>query len=96
MFLSLTDYYMAVCFSQRREIMVATTAVYRPRNQQSSDYYRCVEGHFETFLHVYEERFERKYGFWRPYLQKVISRYLDCGDPHNGIAFVKCRAGYKR
>jgi hypothetical protein len=32
-------------------------AVYRPRNPQSSDYYRCVEDHFETFIQVYEERF---------------------------------------
>lgn len=42
--------------------MSAPAAVYRTRNPQSSDYYRCVEDHFETFLHVYEERFERKYG----------------------------------
>ena len=39
----------------------------------------------------YEERFERTYGFFRPYLQKVIYRYLDCGDLHNGFARVKCK-----
>jgi hypothetical protein len=44
-----------------------------------------------TFVQVYEERFERPYGFWRPYLQKVIYRYLDCGDLHHGFARVKCR-----
>jgi hypothetical protein len=43
--------------------MAAPAAVYRPRNPQSSDYYRCVQDHFETFLQVYEERFERQYGF---------------------------------
>jgi len=72
-------------------MLSAPTAVYRPRNPQSSDYYRCVEDHFETFVQVYEERFERPYGFWRPYLQKVIYRYLDCGDLHHGFARVKCR-----
>ncbi len=71
--------------------MSAPAAVYRPRNPQSSDYYRCVEDHFETFVQVYEERFERPYGFWRPCLQKVIYRYLDCGDLHHGFARVKCR-----
>jgi hypothetical protein len=44
-----------------------------------------VEDHFETFVQVYEERFERPYGFWRPYLQKVIDRYLECGDLHHGF-----------
>jgi hypothetical protein len=39
-------------------------------------YYHCVEDHFETFERVYEERFERAYGFYRPYLQSVIYRYL--------------------
>jgi hypothetical protein len=45
-----------------------------------------VEDHFETFVQVYEDRFERPYGFWRPYLQKVIYRYLECGDLHHGFA----------
>jgi len=44
-----------------------------------------------VFVQVYEERFERPYGFWRPYLQKVIYRYLECGDLHHGFARVKCR-----
>jgi len=40
-----------------------TVAVYRTRNPQSSDYYKCVEDHFETSLQVYEERFEKLYVF---------------------------------
>jgi hypothetical protein len=47
---------------------------------------RCVEDHLETFIQAYEERFERNYGFFRPYLQKVIYRYLDFGDRYNGFA----------
>ena len=70
--------------------MVAPAAVYRSRNPQATDYYRCVEGHLETLTQVYEERFERTYGFFRPYLQKVIFRYLYCGDLHNGFASMKC------
>jgi len=31
-----------------------------------------VEDHFEDFEQVYEERFERAYGFYRPYLRSVI------------------------
>jgi hypothetical protein len=69
--------------------MAAPAAVYRPHNPQATDYYRCVEDHLETFIQVYEERFERTYGFFRPYLPKVIFRYLDCGDLHNGFARLK-------
>ncbi len=48
-------------------------------------------GVFVSRSQVYEERFERTYGFLRPYLRKVIYRYLDCGDLHNGFARVKCK-----
>jgi len=67
-------------------------AVYRPREPQNSFYYQCVQDHFETFEQVYEERFERQYGFFRPYIRQVIYRYLDCGDLHNGVARVRCGA----
>jgi len=68
-----------------------SAAVYRPRNPQLSDYYRCVEDYFETFVGIYDEHFSRQYGFWRPYVEQVICRYLDCGNLHNGFARVKCR-----
>jgi len=43
-------------------------AIYRQRNPQDSDYYRCVEDCFETFVQVYGEHYSRQYGFcpiWR-------------------------------
>ena len=67
-------------------------ALYRPRRLQDSSYYPCVEDHFETFERVYEERFERAYGFYRSYLRSVIYRYLDCGVLRNGFARVRCGA----
>mgnify|MGYP007044112696 CR=1 FL=1 len=71
--------------------MSAPAAVYRPRNPQSSDYYRYVEDYFETFVQIYDEHFSRQYGFWRPCVQQVIYRYLG-GDLHNGFARSnKCR-----
>jgi hypothetical protein len=64
--------------------------LYRPRRAQDSVYYQCVEDHFEDFEQVYEECFERAYGFYRPYLRSVIYRYLDCGILRNGFARVRC------
>jgi hypothetical protein len=49
-----------------------------------------VEDHFETFEQVYDDRFPRQYGYFRPYVKQVIYRYLDCGILHNGFARVKC------
>jgi len=63
---------------------------YRPRNPRASDYFQCVEDHFETFEQVYEDRFERQYGFFRAYVRQVICRYLDCGILHKGFARVRC------
>ena len=40
-------------------------AIYCPSDPQNSSYYQCVQDHFEAFKQVYEERFERRYGFFR-------------------------------
>src|SRR5665647_535764 len=71
--------------------MAVPAAVYRPRYPQTTDYYRCVEDYFETFVRIYDEHFSRQYGFWRPYVEQVIHRYLDCGNLNNGFARVKCK-----
>jgi Transposase zinc-binding domain len=73
------------------EDMIVTAAEYRPRHPQDSDYYHCVEDYFEALVRDYNECFSRQYGFWRPYIEKVIYRYLDCGDLHNGFARVRCK-----
>ena len=66
------------------------TSVYRKRESWNPSYYPCVEDHFETFEQVCEDRFERRYGFFRPYVGQVMLRYLDCGILHNGFARVRC------
>ncbi len=55
--------------------MSDTSSVYRPRNPQTSQYYQCVEDHFEMLEQVYDERFTKQYGFFRPYVKQVIYRY---------------------
>ncbi|HHJ10907.1 MAG TPA: transposase, partial [Bacteroidetes bacterium] len=64
--------------------------IYRPRKPQDSQYYRCIEDHFQEFERIYDDRFPKKYGFLRPYVKQIIYRYLDCGILHNGFARVKC------
>jgi hypothetical protein len=45
----------------------------------------------------WEERFERRYGFWRGFVDERVRRYLDCGLFENGFARVRrpeCRVEY--
>ncbi len=70
--------------------MAETAPVYHPRNPQTSQYYQCVEDHFETLEQVYDEQFSSKHGFFRLYVKQVIYRYFDCGILQNGFARVKC------
>jgi hypothetical protein len=64
--------------------------VYQPRKPKASAYYRCVEDHFEQLEAVWDDCYQSRFGFWRPYVTDVIRLYLDCGDSHFGFARVKC------
>ena len=64
--------------------------LYRPRDPQASDLWRLLHGHFETFREVYEERFQAKYGFWRPVIDRSVTAFLKCGDLQEGFARVRC------
>jgi hypothetical protein len=59
--------------------------VYQSRNSKASTYYRCVEDHFEQLKAVWDEHYQRRFGFWRPYVTDVIRRYLDCGHLLDGL-----------
>ena len=64
--------------------------LYRPRNPQASGLWRVMDRHFATFQRVYDERFEAKYGFWRPIVERSVTAFLRCGDLHEGFARVRC------
>ena len=69
--------------------------VYRPRNPKASAYYRCVEDHFEQLETVWDDRYQGRFGFWRPYVTNVIFHpYLHVlatdGCFYNDAAFMVC------
>ena len=64
--------------------------VYRPRNPKASDFYACVEDNFEELERVYDEKYQKQHGYWRPVIREVICKYLDCGDLRQGFARVRC------
>ncbi len=53
--------------------------VYRPRHPQESPFYRRVERFYPEFEAVYEERYQERYGFWRPIIGTVVRKFLECG-----------------
>ena len=69
--------------------MPDTSAVYKPRKPQNSQYYQCIEDNFEEFERIYDDHFPKKYGFLRPYVKQVIYRYLECG--HEYLLAFSCK-----
>jgi hypothetical protein len=63
---------------------LACPAAYRPRNPRASSLYQLLETHFETLKRLWEERFERRYGFWRACWDSAVFSYLDCGRFESG------------
>ena len=39
--------------------------LYRPRNARASPLYQLLETYYEEVKAIWEQRFEKKYGFWR-------------------------------
>ena len=63
---------------------------YRPRNPRASPLFQLFETHYETVKAVWEERFERQYGFWQGRWDRAVAAYLDCGLFESGFAIVRC------
>jgi ribosomal protein S27E len=65
--------------------------VYSQRHPERTVLYRVLFHYFERFLEEYEHRFEKEYGYLRPIVENVVDKYLDCGNPKNGFARIKCK-----
>ena len=64
--------------------------IYRQRHSEHTVFYRVFFYYFEKFLREYEDRFEKEYGYFRPAIQDVVEKYLDCGNPMCGFARIRC------
>ena len=65
-------------------------SLYRPRNVRATPLYQLLESYYEPVKALWEDRFEKKYGFWRGFVDSVVARYLDCGTVEAGFARIKC------
>lgn len=49
---------------------------YRARNPRATPLYRLVEVHFDEVKGQWAERFERRCGFWRRFIDEQVLRYI--------------------
>ena len=64
---------------------------YRPRDHEASPFFKIVRERFDEFERVYPERYQQRYGYWRPVIRSSIDKFLKCGDLKKGFARVKCK-----
>jgi len=63
---------------------------YRSRHPERTVLFRVIFHHFDRFLSEYESRFQAEYDFLRPIIKEAVEKYLDCGNPSCGFAWVRC------
>jgi hypothetical protein len=64
---------------------------YIPRHPKDTPLHRLLDSHYDEFRDLYDERFSKRYGFWRPVTGEVVDKYLQCGDPQYGFARIRCK-----
>jgi hypothetical protein len=62
------------------------------RDPRKTALWGLLDALYDRVKGEWEERFERRYGFWRELADGVVARYLDCGDWNRGFARVRCRS----
>jgi hypothetical protein len=71
-------------------------SVYHPRDPKASPLWQILDRYYDDFEKSYPEKFEKKYGFFRPVVGEVVRSYLKCGDLKQGFARVRCNnCGYE-
>ena len=63
---------------------------YRPRNHEASPFFKVVRDYFDEFEREYPQRFQERYGYWRPVIRSSIDKFQKCGDLKEGFARVRC------
>jgi len=64
--------------------------LYRPRSPRQSPLYQLLDAHYERVKDLWDERFERRYGFWRGRWDTAVARFLDCRLFEPGFARIVC------
>jgi hypothetical protein len=64
--------------------------IYTPKYHLDTRFYQIFANHYRDFCVCYDERFRRTYGNFRFVVDKVVDKFLRCGKPKDGFAYVEC------
>ena len=64
--------------------------LYQRRQPEKTVLYRALAHYFETFLQVYEKRFQPTFGHFRKVIQETVYKFLDCGIFERGFGRARC------
>lgn len=56
--------------------MIVTNSTYKQHNPRESQYYKCVEAHYEELGNKWEDNYQHNFGYWRYHITDVIYKYL--------------------
>ena len=71
------------------DVAPAVRGVYKPRRPQASPLFRLVSDHLHRLQTVYDDRFAREYGPWRPMVGEVADKCRACGVLEHGFASIR-------
>ena len=54
------------------------SCLYRPRQPKTTAFYQLVERFYPQFEAAYEERYQKRYGFWRPAIATAVQKFFAC------------------
>ncbi len=69
--------------------------MFQLRSPEASPFFRVVRECFDEFERVYGQRFQLKYGHWRPVIVSAINKFLRSGGLQEGFARVRRPDGGK-
>ncbi len=64
--------------------------IYRQRHPEQTACYKIFQNHYKSFRDSYEERYEWRYGYFRPLIDEELEKYLRCGILKYGFARIRC------
>lgn len=69
---------------------MGNTTVYKQRRPEQTAPYKIIKSHYDSFKEVYENKYQKQYGFFRPIIDEVVGRYKKCGILKHGFARIRC------
>lgn len=69
---------------------MAVLSVYQPRDRKASPLWQIFNRCYQAFEDVYDEKFEKRFGFYRAVIGKSVRAFLKCGDLKQGLARIRC------